>query len=280
MSAERNAVPADLKRQLRREAFFGCARCGYPFVQYHHILGYAVTGHVAEHMLALCPNCHDLVTKGAMSEREQRRLKSFPSNKLRGFVQGRFHSKASPLLVRFGVNYLVGHGYKITVDGEALLELHAEPNNALTISLVHYDSADRISLLIIENEWLLGDVAIQDLEAKPNFVRLRLDAEQPALILDARRRALEITGRLRFRGRGIDAGGGILIAGRGIAYKGIAFFDAGLVFDSGREAFDVRGTGKASEDVCMYAMRRDDSEREVLKAYQQWLARSRQVTPR
>src|SRR5262245_46462191 len=82
----RPALPVEIQRQLRREAWFGCCRCGSPFVEYHHILGIARTGHQAAEMMLLCPSCHHLATVGALDETEQRKLKTLPFNRRMGYA--------------------------------------------------------------------------------------------------------------------------------------------------------------------------------------------------
>lgn len=60
----RPPTPADVERKLRQEAGFGCARCGHPYIEYHHIIPYAEEPHFrAEDMIALCGNCHSAVSK-------------------------------------------------------------------------------------------------------------------------------------------------------------------------------------------------------------------------
>ena len=77
----RRKIPSDVARQLRQEAGFGCCKCGFPLIQYHHIVEWADDQHfrVAD-MMVLCPNHHDQATKGAMPEPQQRLLKVNPYN--------------------------------------------------------------------------------------------------------------------------------------------------------------------------------------------------------
>src|SRR5438876_516481 len=89
MSDNRPAVPAAVKRDLRKEGGFGCCVCGLPVYQYHHIVPWRAEHHARpEDMMVLCPNHHDQATKGAMPEDEQRRYKSSPHNIERGYVDG------------------------------------------------------------------------------------------------------------------------------------------------------------------------------------------------
>src|SRR4051794_24329854 len=81
--------PADVRRTLRQEAGFGCAKCGSPILEYHHIVPWAEEEHFRpDDMLVLCPNHHDECTKGAATEGEQRAWKQEPFNVTRGYAEG------------------------------------------------------------------------------------------------------------------------------------------------------------------------------------------------
>ena len=63
--------PADVKRELRQEVNFGCAICGAPLLEYHHIIPYSeAEHHDPDHMVAVCPNHHRLSDDGAISRSE------------------------------------------------------------------------------------------------------------------------------------------------------------------------------------------------------------------
>ena len=85
---ETRNTPDPIKRQLRQEAAFGCCVCGFPILQYHHIVQWKDDQHFRpEDMMVLCPNDHDRATKGAFPEAEQRRWKANPYNKERGLAK-------------------------------------------------------------------------------------------------------------------------------------------------------------------------------------------------
>ena len=57
-------TPEGVKRLLRQEAGFGCARCGHPYLEYHHIIPYKDDQHFrSEDMVCLCGNCHPALGK-------------------------------------------------------------------------------------------------------------------------------------------------------------------------------------------------------------------------
>lgn len=58
-------IPASVKRELRQEANFGCAICGFPLIEYHHIEYFSDEEHNdPSRMIALCPNHHSAAGPG------------------------------------------------------------------------------------------------------------------------------------------------------------------------------------------------------------------------
>lgn len=56
-------IPEAVMRQLRQEVGFGCAKCGHPYIEYHHIVPFSEEAHHRpEDMMAVCGNCHPAVS--------------------------------------------------------------------------------------------------------------------------------------------------------------------------------------------------------------------------
>lgn len=69
MAESRPNVPRETKRALIREAGGKCANPGCPnrLIELHHIQRWAVyRTHDAEHMIAVCPTCHENVERGSL----------------------------------------------------------------------------------------------------------------------------------------------------------------------------------------------------------------------
>lgn len=239
MSESRPKVPEPIKRQLRKEAFFGCCKCGLPFVQYHHIRGYRVTGHVAEHMMILCNNCHDLCTVGALDETAQRKLKAMPFNRKQGNVSGLLYTQAGVILVEVGSNVLVGQGYKFVVDDEVLLSIRHGERLDMLISLQIYDAEETLQLLIVDNEWVTGDSSIADFEVKQRWLRLTSPFLETPLFIDARGPFMIIRGVLSYRGSGWRLTDERL-SRNNVHFQGMAFFDQGFFARSDQLGMTIR----------------------------------------
>ena len=95
----RPATPAAVERQLRQEAGFGCAKCGHPYIEYHHIVPWCEEHHFRpSDMLALCGNCHPAVSNWGRDR--QYDLKNNPHNIARGVATGALEYDKRDLLFK------------------------------------------------------------------------------------------------------------------------------------------------------------------------------------
>lgn len=281
MTGKRTHIPTQVQKVLRREAWYGCCRCGGPFFEYHHIGGYSQTGHVAEDMMLLCRDCHYLATTGALDEQEQRSLKKWPHNMMKGYSSGKLYTRRSTLVVQVGSSLLLGSGYKLTVDDRVLFAVRHGDNNELLVSLEAYDQDDNLSLLLVDNEWVVGADSITDFIAKPLWVRLSSPFLPRPLSIDARGSSLVLTGSLFFRGRGWGIGKEMLVTSGNWAFAGIGFFDCGFHFNSETLEFAIRDFDNplSDEGAYLYSLggspAQKDYVRNALAAYRAWRSRKR-----
>ncbi len=83
-------TPPEVELQLRREACFGCCKCGCPIIIYHHIIPWKIEHHFRpQDMMCFCPNDATEADSGAMPEAKQRFYKLNPRNKIKGFAKGK-----------------------------------------------------------------------------------------------------------------------------------------------------------------------------------------------
>jgi hypothetical protein len=241
--------PADVKRQLRREAGFGCCVCGRPIIQYHHIVEWAEEQHFRpEDMMVLCPLHHDKATDQAMPEAEQRRYKIKPFNIANGLVHGKLALKQDYCAVDIGDVTVVGEGTFMRIDGEEMLALYmGEQNFELSVTL--YDQADCLALHIDHNEWISGDPLPWDIEADWQRLTLRERHRKILLSLDAKKVPMRLTAEFWRSGKflklgtsGISAGGKTFTQGAGI--KNLAIVGLSLDVQTGKLAMSVSGRGE------------------------------------
>ncbi|MEJ0062551.1 MAG: HNH endonuclease signature motif containing protein [Alphaproteobacteria bacterium] len=147
-------TPADIARQLRREAGFGCCICGNPIFQYHHIIEWKDDQHHRpEDMMVLCPNHHDQATKGAMTEAEQRKFKASPRNIQDGLAKGRLAVRQNYCAASFGSVTVVGEGPFLRMADEDIIEFSLGEDGNLELSIKLYSENDDLLLKIERNEW-------------------------------------------------------------------------------------------------------------------------------
>lgn len=271
----RPAIPVDIQRALRQEAWFGCCKCGSPFFEYHHIRGFAVTGHLAAEMMLLCPGCHYLATVGALDEIEQRRLKGLPYNRQKGYARGQLFTKREVLLIDVGSNILAGPDYKLIVEQTPLFSVRHGDRGELLISLSAYDANGTLALAIQDNEWQLGSDSVTDFVAKPRWLRLASPHLPQALVIDARDPFLVVRGALRFAGRGWDIGNVMLNAsGAGYTFSGMGFFDSGFLFNSDGSltigSYSDPEHGQGVRVALEGASTRSEWARKTMERYKRW----------
>jgi hypothetical protein len=70
MAQNRPAIPRDIKRALLQQTGYKCANpgCSNRLLEIHHIDQWAIyQTHDQESMIAICPSCHDAVTRGSLT---------------------------------------------------------------------------------------------------------------------------------------------------------------------------------------------------------------------
>ncbi len=110
--------PEPIRQRLRAEAGFGCAYCGNPILEYHHIIPWRDEQlHRPEHMVALCPTHHTEIANFPRSYAYK--LKSNPHNKKDDIWNGHLGSE------RNSIEYVVGSN--IFRDTPTILSLFLFP---------------------------------------------------------------------------------------------------------------------------------------------------------
>lgn len=163
-------IPTDVKRQLRQEAFFGCAACGSPLLDYHHIIPWAERGHnEPEHMIALCPNHHRSL--GKMSRKKCYDLKANPYNKTHGLIRGCLGTNVPIDRFIMGSNTFINTPVIFSYFEQPLLSYRVEDDQFL-LSAYLPDGKMWPSLKIVDNEINLNRDEAWDFEFRTNYLKL------------------------------------------------------------------------------------------------------------
>lgn len=159
---------------LRAEALFGCCRCGHPFFQYHHIVPWGQEQHFrAGDMMVLCPNCHDMATRGGLSVEEQRRFKSRPHNVRKGYAAGIVSVPWNVPVLSLGGTLFVNDGTMLAFKGTPVLAASLNEASGLELSLDLEDREGRTIAIVERNEWVSGDASVWDLECGYRWLKIR-----------------------------------------------------------------------------------------------------------
>lgn len=197
-SGSRPAMPAQAKRQLRQEAGFGCCVCGYPFIQYHHIIPWSVEQHFrVEDMMALCSRHHELCTVGAIRQEEQRRHKNAPINLENGFAKGLLYVNSDKLVARFGNNLAESTPNLLVILGRPVVSLSLGEAGNLLVSAEIMDRQGATIARIIDNEWQFPPKGVWDFDCAPRRGTIRSEPRNISFEVGCRDDIVAISGRWR-----------------------------------------------------------------------------------
>jgi len=201
--ALRTPVPDAVKVAVREAAAFGCANCGAPFGQYHHIDGWKATGHDPKRMLFLCPHCRQFAAEGSLDVDEMNRLRLAPCNADAGMPEGHLYTAAETIVVHVGSTFFIGEGPKLIYEDETLLDLRLGPHGDIRVSMVLHDDRGEVVLQICENEWVKGSAAEWAVESGAQSFRIRERSGDLSLSLDARNAWIAVEGAFQRNGEWI-----------------------------------------------------------------------------
>jgi HNH endonuclease len=146
----RPATPLGVERQLRQESGFGCARCGHPYIEYHHIIPYAEEAHFRpEDMVALCGNCHVAVAK--MRQDVQYKLKNNAFNIKNGLFKGVLEYDKRDLIFKIGGCFYENVDTVLQYQNQSIISCKLADGQA-KVSLTLLDEAGILRLSIVDNE--------------------------------------------------------------------------------------------------------------------------------
>ncbi|WP_157884768.1 HNH endonuclease signature motif containing protein [Halorubrum aethiopicum] len=167
-------IPAAVRRDLRTEVNHGCAVCGSPLVDYHHIIPKNERDHNnPEHMITLCPNHHRLADDGAISRERLYYLKNNPHND--EIVDSLFYFESEQ--PKFEIADLT---CEVPQEGEyALVKINKkdlfvlEYNSGLiTFNLEIYNQDNELIAEVTNNEWKAYTDRVWDLVYRSNELKI------------------------------------------------------------------------------------------------------------
>jgi len=169
-------IPADIKRDVRQRCGFGCVVCGLGIVQYEHVEPEfpEAERHEADKIALLCPQCHAKVTTGFWSKEKIKQAMQNPICKQRGFTKEVFDFCGGHPALQFGGMLIRNCPIPIQVGGRPLFKIEKPEaeGGPFRLSGIFCDSTGKISLQILENEWIASS-ANWDVEVSGGAITIR-----------------------------------------------------------------------------------------------------------
>ena len=187
-------TPSDVERQLRQEAGFGCAKCGHPYIEYHHIVPVAEEPHFRpDDMVALCGNCHPAVAK--LGRDQQYEFKNDPHNVRKGILKGALEFDKRDLLFKVGGNWYENTPIILQFLSTPIISCSLKDGQA-RVSLNLLDPAGQSMLRVDENDVSFRVDDLWDFEYSHNFAVARYGPRDIALRIDFRGSEAVIEGKI------------------------------------------------------------------------------------
>lgn len=166
--------PAKVKRELRQEVNFGCAICGAPLIEYHHIIPYSEIEHNdPDHMIALCPTHHQLSDDGAISKSELYDRKEDPE--LSDVVEYQFYFDPDSPVIPLGSNLVeiaeFGRYTILQIENEPIISVNYV-DGRIEFDVNFYNDSDDLIAVITDNEWWADTSEFWDMKYKSRQLTL------------------------------------------------------------------------------------------------------------
>jgi hypothetical protein len=214
----RNA-PAEVKRQLRQEAFFGCAFCGNPLLENAHIIEYSLTKEFpVEDMVALCPICHTEADLAKYPKQVYRDAKLNPYNKKKSTVGKRFVIYGENMVVNLGSCKFTNVETVLQINNFNLISIRRLNGLYLSLDVTLFDRLQRLLAKINDNYWQVDRRYFWDIEYKPQHLTLRNAPRDITFEIQINNNEVFIRGKIFFNGFLVNITSNILTIGRGLQF--------------------------------------------------------------
>ncbi|MFE7082579.1 HNH endonuclease signature motif containing protein [Priestia megaterium] len=153
---ERPPIKSEMKRAIRKEAHYGCVKCGNPIIEYHHIEPYhEVLCHEVENLIALCPTHHYKADRGMISKQQLYQLKKKPFNSVQDNIKDDvFIGNYDNLEFKTGPTSFIRTPNLFVVDNVPLISVTKDESNNAVINAKFFDSSLNLIAEIQNNEWI------------------------------------------------------------------------------------------------------------------------------
>jgi len=156
-------IPENIKRELRQEVNFGCAICGNPLFEYHHIIPIEEKQHNdPNHMIVLCANHHRLADNGTIKRNILYEIKKKPFNSDKTTDKFIFQSRFPGIVL--GTVAVLFLKNIINFDGKVVLAMDIRYSGFLQLDAEIFDIDGNVIASIKNNEWIVYTTDIWDMK--------------------------------------------------------------------------------------------------------------------
>jgi len=220
---KRPPIEPKMKREVRREAFYGCVKCGCPIIEYHHIEPWhIVRKHEKHNLVALCPTCHAEAHSGVYFTRKILEDKNNPFNKKTRSVQRQIMLDSfEKVSVKLGGCTFKNTKIILQVFGRNLIYFNIDPKGQALLNAIFFDEKDRILATVTDNEWkayIYDD--LWDITYSSGKLKINLGVKNISLELKAQGEELYIRTNMYVCGQKIDAEENFLRINNNIELRG------------------------------------------------------------
>ncbi|MDG6934420.1 MAG: hypothetical protein JRN68_06945 [Nitrososphaerota archaeon] len=231
MSKHRPPYPIEYYQALRKEANFGCAKCGVPIVTIHHIEGYEGEHHLRE-LIMLCKEHHSQADQGLITKEELYVLKTNPFNE--ASVKHKLQvSPAKDIVVHIGGNTFVETPVPLQLHGEPIISVRREGSEVL-FSLTLYGKDGDTRVKMVDNVWE-ADASLVDVRYSEDtgnadvWLSIKLEDSEPYIEVRVIDGELHLKGRFYLRGNLLDVrDDGSFVLNQQMYFRGITAIKCGV----------------------------------------------------
>lgn len=188
-------IPSAMKRTLRQEAGFGCAKCGCPIIEYHHIVPWEERQeHHAQDIVVLCPTCHREL--GKASNALSYKAKCNPFNLKKNYAKGQLFGKISDRTLDLGGLKIVNCDPALKYFGNTVLRIYDDVDSTPVIYFRGINSQFQTDLLINGNELSFQTAGIWDVQFRTNFLKFSRNSKD-SVTIDMRSDVVKVRARFK-----------------------------------------------------------------------------------
>jgi hypothetical protein len=147
------AVPLQIRKQLQKETFYGCAICGCPVIEYVQIVPYNDTQtFIPENMVSLCPSHYLQYRNGEnLSESSLRDAKKNPYNKTH--EKDSFIIQSQDMSISIGKCKFVNTSRVLVIDDFDIICIKRENGKYLLLDINFFDKLNNLIAILSDNSW-------------------------------------------------------------------------------------------------------------------------------